>query len=255
MTRHQGKYNPENTGPYELSRSRIENFVRCKACFYMQQVEGVAFPSIPGFNINEAADVLLKRDFDSYRQKQMPHPFLVALGMDNLIPFAHQDFDLWTQSLHFGAKDRLNTVHEESNLKVGGGLDDVWLDISTDKLHVVDYKSTSLRTPDKTITLDDKWKDSYKRQMELYVWVLRRKGFDVSGTGYFLYCDGDRFSEYEFLGSSGASMRFKMSLITHQVAVEWIESTLMAIRQCLDGDGRPLHSNGCEFGRFLEVAS
>ena len=26
----------------------------------MQQVEGIVFPSIPGFNINEATDVLLK---------------------------------------------------------------------------------------------------------------------------------------------------------------------------------------------------
>ena len=25
------------------------------------------------------------------------------------------------------------------------------------------------------------------------------KGFNVSRTGYFLYCDGDRFSDYNFL--------------------------------------------------------
>ena len=46
--------------------------------------------------------------------------------------------------------------------------------------------------------------------MDLYVWVLKRKGFDVSDTGYFLYCDGDRFSEYEFLGDEHAFMKFKM---------------------------------------------
>ena len=28
---------------------------------------------------------------------------------------------------------------------------------------------------------------------------MRRKGFSVSSVGYFLYCDGDRFSEYDFL--------------------------------------------------------
>ena len=52
MKRHRGKFDPNNDQPYELSRSRIENFFKCPACFYMQQVEGIIFPSIPGFNIN-----------------------------------------------------------------------------------------------------------------------------------------------------------------------------------------------------------
>ena len=39
MPRHRGQFNPENPAPYELSRSRIENFVKCPACFYLQQVK------------------------------------------------------------------------------------------------------------------------------------------------------------------------------------------------------------------------
>ena len=66
MPRHRGVYDPLNSAPYELSRSRIENFVRCPACFYMQQAEGIKFPDIPGFNINEATDVLLKKHFDKH---------------------------------------------------------------------------------------------------------------------------------------------------------------------------------------------
>ena len=57
MARHRGKFDKDSKEPYELSRSRIENFVRCKACFYMEQVEGIKFPSIPGFNINEATEI------------------------------------------------------------------------------------------------------------------------------------------------------------------------------------------------------
>ena len=60
MPRHRGTYDPLHSSPYELSRSRVENFVRCPDCFYMQQVEGIKFPDIPGFNFNEAADLLLK---------------------------------------------------------------------------------------------------------------------------------------------------------------------------------------------------
>ena len=53
---------------------------------YMQQVEGIKFPSIPGFNINEATDILLKRDFDNYRGKRQLI-LLVQQGLNHLIPF------------------------------------------------------------------------------------------------------------------------------------------------------------------------
>ena len=80
MPRHRGVYDPLKSEPYELSRSRIENFVKCPACFYLQQVEGVKFPSIPSYNINEATDVLLKRDFGEHRIAGTCHPFLKANG-------------------------------------------------------------------------------------------------------------------------------------------------------------------------------
>ena len=59
MPRHRGVYKPSQVEPYELSRFRVENFMRCPACFYMQQVEGIKFPEIPGFNINEATCSLI----------------------------------------------------------------------------------------------------------------------------------------------------------------------------------------------------
>ena len=116
MARHRGVYSSSNTEPYELSRSRIENFVRCPACFYLRQVNGVTFPSIPGFNINEATDILLKRDFDRYRGAAETHPFLAGNGHGHLVPFAHSDFEMWTQSLHFGAEGRMNTIHQDTNV-------------------------------------------------------------------------------------------------------------------------------------------
>ena len=93
MPRHRGTYNPENKEAYELSRSRIENFVKCPACFYLTQVKGIKFPSIPGFNINEATDVLLKRDFDKFRGAETTHDFLINLDMGHLIPFEHPKRD------------------------------------------------------------------------------------------------------------------------------------------------------------------
>ena len=56
----------------------------------------------------------------------------------------------------------MHTVVEELNLKIGGGLDDVWQNTETKELHIVDYKSTSQKSPGRTITLDDPYKAAYK---------------------------------------------------------------------------------------------
>jgi hypothetical protein len=34
------------------------------------------------------------------------------------------------------------------------------------------------------------WKDDYKKQMEVYHWLLRQNGLNTSNTGYFVYCTG-----------------------------------------------------------------
>ena len=253
MPRHRGVYQPEKAEPYELSRSRIENFIRCPACFYLQQVRGVKFPSIPGFNINEATDVLLKRDFDKYRISSQTHPFLANIGLGHLVPYQHENFELWTQSLHFGAEGRFNTVHEETNLKIGGGIDDVWLNSETGQVHIVDYKSTSQKSPDKEINLDGPWKATFKRQMDLYIWIMRRIGPDASDVGYILYCDGDRFTEEAFLGEKSATMQFKMTLLPYESDLSWIEPALKEIMAVLKAPHCPDHSDECEQGAFLEA--
>jgi len=255
MPRHRGVYNPLRTEPYELSRYRIENFVKCPACFYLQQVEGIKFPSIPGYNINEATDVLLKRDFDEHRKAGTCHPFLKQNGLEHFTPLADDRFELWTQSLHFGAEGRFNTVHEETNLKVGGGIDDVWLNTQTGQVHLVDYKSTSQKSANKEITLDDWWKASYKRQMDFYIWVMRQLGLDTSDIGYFLYCDGDRFTEAQFLHQNHATMQFKMTLLAYESDLSWIEPTLIKIKRLLDTEECPDHAEKCEYGAFLGAYS
>ena len=67
MFRHRGKYNPNRDLPYEISRSKIESFLKCEACFWLDRVKGVKFPSLPGFLLNTNTDTLLKKDFDQFR--------------------------------------------------------------------------------------------------------------------------------------------------------------------------------------------
>jgi ATP-dependent exoDNAse (exonuclease V) beta subunit len=67
-------------------------------------------------------------------------------------------------------------------------VDDLWQS-PNGEIIVVDYKSTS---KDGEVGLDAEWQGGYKRQMEIYQWLLRSNGFNVSNTGYFVYCNGKR---------------------------------------------------------------
>ena len=90
--------------------------------------------------------------------------------------------------------------------------------------------------------------------MDLYVWVMKNKGFDIEKTGYFLYCDGNRFTNKNFLNNKIGNMEFKMTLISYQTDTSWIENTLIKIKENLFSEKRPSHNERCEFGSFLTQA-
>ena len=143
MARHRGTYKPENPEPYELSRSKMEMFIRCEACFWLEKVAGVKQPGMPAFLINSLTDLLLKREMDSYRGKEA-HPWVADQDYSHLIPLDHKNLEDWTDSLQFGASSKkYNTLHEPTNILFGGGIDDMWLNTKTGEYTLVDFKSTA----------------------------------------------------------------------------------------------------------------
>ena len=245
MARHRGVYKPDHPEPYEVSRSQIQSFMNCPACFWMNRVKGIKFPGMPGFLLNTATDTLLKKDFDRYRELQKPHPFMQRNGLGHLVPYKHDDFETWTKSLQLG----LRTHYEPADLLIGGGLDDVWHDPQTDEIFVVDYKSTAgKRNEDLTalqpITLNGVYKESYKRQMDMYQWILRQNGFNVSKTGYFVYVNGDQHFEDGMLEESvnKANMKFDVQLLSYEADDSWVEQTILDLKNCLEQDNCPEHA-------------
>ena len=53
-------YKPNDENPFKLSRSKVDNFMSCKRCFYIDRKLGVGHPPGFPFNINSAVDELLK---------------------------------------------------------------------------------------------------------------------------------------------------------------------------------------------------
>ncbi|MEC9415802.1 MAG: PD-(D/E)XK nuclease family protein [Pseudomonadota bacterium] len=243
--RHRGTFDPFNTEPYEVSRSQIEKFTQCPACFWMNRVKGIKFPGMPGWLLNTATDTLLKKDFNLHRQSNTSHPFMQKNGVGHLVPFEHDDFELWTKSLQLGFRVK----HEKSNLIIGGGLDDVWYNPDNKELHIVDYKSTASRmnndqTQLEEITLDGHYKAGFKRQMDIYQWIMRQKGFKVSDVGYFVYVNGDQhFPKGMLLGKDDqAVMNFAIQLIKYEGNDNWVEERIMKLKECLESDICPGHA-------------
>ena len=74
-------FDPESKEPFKISRSKIDLFVECPRCFYLDVRLGVKRVSGPPFTLNNAVDELLKREFDAHRAEGSQHPFLEKYGI------------------------------------------------------------------------------------------------------------------------------------------------------------------------------
>jgi CRISPR/Cas system-associated exonuclease Cas4 (RecB family) len=222
--------------PFKVSRSKIELYKQCPRCFWLDVRLKIKRPDGPPFNINKAIDGLLKKEFDSYRQKGEPHPIMVEYSVD-AIPFPHDKLDEWRENF-VGVQH----VHESTNLHVFGAVDDLWVSPSGEVI-VVDYKATA---KDRDVSIDSAWQISYKRQMEVYQWLLRQNGLPVSDTGYFVYCNG-RLD----LDGFNNRVEFTTKVIPYAGKTDWIEPTLQEMKATMDGDmpavGKAAMGGECDF--------
>ena len=227
-----GKYIPDRDDFYKLSRSKVDFFLNCPRCFYIDRRLGISQPSGFPFNLNSAVDNLLKNEFDHYRSIQKPHSYIERLGL-NAIPFQHEKLDKWRNNF-----SGVVFQHEKLKLHLFGAVDDIWLNLDTNELIVVDYKATSKNSE---INLNADWQIGYKRQMEFYQYLLRKNGFKVSNTGYFVYCNGirqkERFDE---------KLDFEIYLLDYTGNNDWIEKTLTNLVETIKGNDIPNHTEGCE---------
>lgn len=195
--------------------------MQCPRCFWLGERQGIKRPSGPPFQINKTIDELYKKEFDGYRSQKKPHPLMTANKIQ-AIPFSHKDLDKWRHNFSGVAIE-----HEPTNLHLFGAVDDVW-ESKSGELIVVDYKATSKNAE---ITLDSDWQIMYKRQMEIYQWLLRQKGFKVSPKGYFVYTNA-RMD----LDSFGDRLEFRTKVIEYEGSDDWVEPTVIKMKECMEGE-------------------
>ena len=233
-------FDPESPEPFKVSRSKIDLFMNCPLCFYLDCKLGVARPPGYPFALNSAVDTLLKKEFDIHRAKKRSHPLMDAYGLKDIIPCSHENLDEWRSNFK-----GIRTVHRPTNLLVTGAIDDLWIDKQGEVI-IVDYKATS---KEEKVNLDKEWQIGYKRQMEVYQWLFRENGFKVSSTGYFVYCNGKTDRQ-----AFDAKLEFDIDLIPYTGDDSWVEKALSDIKTCLVGAKLPAPAPECDYCSYRKAA-
>ena len=227
--------------PIRISRSKIELFTNCPRCFWLDQVKGVKRPSFPAFTLNSAVDRLLKQEFNILRVRGEQHPLQKKYKID-AIPVSHEKLEDWTQNFK-----GVQYLHKPSNLLIFGAIDDLWIN-SKGEFIVVDYKATS-REGQITKLDDTRWHAAYRRQMEVYQWLLRKNGLKVSDIGYFVYCNGLKDKK-----AFDGKLEFDVTLISNRGDDSWVEKTIQDIKKSLRGKIPEVNQN-CEYCSYVQSAS
>ena len=241
-------YNPNRSADWNyggkkwrLSRSKIELFIECPRCFYLNNKLGTSRPRGPAFTINIAVDTLFKKEFDVYRIKKIPHPLMREYRID-AVPFKHKDLNTWRNNF-----EGLQFKHIPTDFTVSGAIDDVWQN-PEEELIVVDYKATSKKGTIASLS-DSSWEEQYKRQIGVYQWLLKHNGFSVHKTGYFVYANASTDKEM-FDGK----LEFEVTLVPCEGDTDWIEPILHDIKECLERESVPPSGERCEFCPYREAA-
>ena len=211
--------------PFKLSRSKIELYMQCQRCFWLDIRLKIKRPDGPPFQINKAIDELFKKEFDTYRAKGEPHPMMTD-NQIKAVPLQHENMDKWRHNF-----TGVTTLHEPTNLHIFGAVDDLWID-EDGQVIVVDYKATA---KDKEVSLDADWQICYKRQMEVYQWLLRQNDLLVSDVGYFVYTNG-RLDLDGFFDR----VEFRTKVIPYTGDDSWVEPTIIKMKASMEGEMPPV---------------
>jgi hypothetical protein len=220
--------------PFKLSRSKLEDFVQCPRCFVLDRRHKVAPPSGPSFTLNSAVDSLLKKEFDVCRISQTTHPSIAKLGYD-FVPYADDRLSEWQKNTK-----GVVYVDHETNISLYGAVDDIWRSTGENSLHIVDYKTTSKSEP-VTVLGNEIYHDAYRRQLDIYNFLLSQNGLTMSSTGYWFYATARKNAD-----AFNMSLVFDPTLLPYECDVSWIAPTLVRVKEALETPELPESSEQCQ---------
>jgi CRISPR/Cas system-associated exonuclease Cas4 (RecB family) len=159
---------------YILSPSSISLFLECPRCFWLDKHKvwkrpTAGFPTLPA-----GMDRILKEHFDRFRDRGELPPELKNSECKNECSLFEDKVLLkeWRN-----AKSGISWQDEEGNI-LHGGIDNLL--VKKGKLIVLDYKTRGYPVKDDSA-------DSYKMQIEIYTFLLRKNAYETEDFAYLLF--------------------------------------------------------------------
>jgi hypothetical protein len=223
----------------QLSRSKIELFHQCPRCLWLDVARGVPRPSGPPFTLNNAVDALMKSEFDRYRAAGEPHPLFATVGLD-AVPFPHAELDRWRHNF-----TGLRWLDPETGWTLCGAIDDLW-QARTGELIVADYKATARTEMPTARNLFP----SYRRQLDVYQFLVRRQGFEVSNRGWFVYTNGDGRA-----AGFGDKLCFSTALVPYDGDDAWVLEAFRRAVATVAEPAAPAAGPDCEYCAYVAAVT
>jgi len=235
------KYDPNSDKPFIMSRSKIDLYLKCKRCAYLDMRLGIKGPKPFPYNLNSRIDTLLKNEHDLARAKKIKTKYLEEANI-NAIPFSHPELDVWREPFK-GARYH----HKETNIVIVGSVDDLWENLDTKKISVTDFKSTFSNNFDKLKSFDAPYLIGYKRQAEIYSWILSKLGLDIDNTSYFFYVNAK--PEQKIFNNS---LEFEWAIIPYTTkSYNWVGDTIVEIKNFLETNRIPSSNQDCDLCKYM----
>lgn len=171
--------------PLKISRANLQLMKECPRCFWLYKHKGINRPRGYPYTLSIAVDQLLKKEFDSFREKGILHPVLAnvpSLEGARLYQDSNQ-LELWRNNF-----EGLKYYDKELDAILFGAIDDM-LEMPDGSLAVIDYKSSGAKVA--TVY------DDYQTQMDVYTHILEQNGLITAGKAYFVFYVVDKTSGFD----------------------------------------------------------
>ncbi len=206
----------------KISRSKIDLFIECPRCFWLEVKHNIKRPEkFSSAHIGSKYDPLLKRIFDEHRKINKKPPELEDLDFE-LYPDLNK-LNIWRKGVEY--------YHPKHNITYYGKIDDLLITKEKD-LVPLDFKTT--------LSKDFNVYDSYKRELEIYGYFLRKQGEKVLDIGvlYFVRIDiNEKFEKIEE----------RKILTIENLNYEIYDEILENLKETYFSEKEPLPNPNCEF--------
>ena len=218
----------------QLSRSKLDLFLECPRCFHEDVVRGNARPGGPAFTLNIAVDELFKREFDACREQQQPHPLFASVGLD-AVPLQDARLKQWRHNF-----TGVRWLDADTGWTLFGAVDDLWL--GTDgRVMVADYKATAKAEHVTSATLHP----AYRRQADVYQFLVAQQGLEVSDRAWFVYANGLKTANGFY-----DTLRFDTRLVPYDGDRSWVLEAFRAAVALAVSGRRPAPGPECAWCRY-----